>query len=127
MRGFNKFRNIKINNATFGKFDSTLEYNTFLCLLALQQHGKISDLKRQVAIDLTPLKQKHKVKYVCDFIYKDKERGLIIADAKGMLRPEYRVKREWLLYQFKGFVFIEFYKEQTKEYLPSGSIEIFSN
>lgn len=127
MRGFNKFRNIKINNATFGKFDSTLEYNTFLCLLALQQHGIISELKRQVAIDLTPLKQKHKVKYVCDFMYKDKERGLIIADAKGMLRPEYRVKREWLLYQFKGFVFIEFYKERIKEYLPSGSIEIFSN
>lgn len=127
MRGFSKFRNIKINNATFGKFDSKFEYNTFLYLLALQQHGKISELKRQVAIDLTPLKQKHKVKYVCDFIYKDKERGLIIADAKGMLRPEYRVKREWLLYQFKGFVFIEFYKEQIKEYLPSGSIEIFNN
>ena len=127
MRGFNKFRNIKINNATFGKFDSVLEYNTFLYLLALEQHGKISELKRQVAIDLTPLKQKHKVKYVCDFMYKDKERGLIIADAKGMLRPESRVKREWLLYQFKGFVFIEFYKEQIKEYLPSGSIDIFNN
>ena len=124
MRGFNKFRNIKINNATFGKFDSTLEYNTFLYLLALQQHGKISELKRQVAIDLTPLKQKHKVKYVCDFLYKDKERGLIIADAKGMLRPEYRVKREWLLYQYKGFVFIEFYKEQIKEYRPSGDLDL---
>ena len=124
MRGFNKFRNIKINNATFGKFDSTLEYNTFLYLLALQQHGKISELKRQVAIDLTPLKQKHKVKYVCDFLYKDKERGLIIADAKGMLRPEYRVKREWLLYQFKGFVFIEFYKGRIKEYEPSGDLDL---
>ena len=108
----------------YGKFDSKLEYETFLYLLALQQNKKISNLARQVAIDLTPKKDKHKVKYVCDFTYIDKERGLIIADSKGMLTPEYKVKREWLLHQYKGFVFVEFYKDFAKEYEPIGDIEI---
>ena len=108
----------------YGKFDSKLEYETFLYLLALQQNKKISNLARQVAIDLTPKKDKHKVKYVCDFTYIDKERGLIIADSKGMLTPEYKVKREWLLYQYRGFVFVEFYKDFVKEYEPIGDIEI---
>lgn len=124
MRRYNKFGNRKINNAVYGKFDSKLEYETFLYLLALQQNGKISNLARQVAIDLTPKKEKNKVKYVCDFTYTDKERGLIIADSKGMLTPEYRVKREWLLHQYKGFVFVEFYKDFTKKYEPIGDIEI---
>lgn len=124
MRRYNKFGNRKITNAVYGKFDSKLEYETFLYLLALQQNKKISNLERQVAIDLTPKKDKHKVKYVCDFTYIDKERGLIIADSKGMLTPEYKVKREWLLHQYKGFVFVEFYKDFVKEYEPIGDIEI---
>lgn len=124
MRRYNKFGNRKITNAVYGKFDSKLEYETFLYLLALQQNKKISNLERQVAIDLTPKKDKYKVKYVCDFTYIDKERGLIIADSKGMLTPEYKVKREWLLHQYKGFVFVEFYKDFVKEYEPIGDIEI---
>lgn len=120
----NKYRNLKINHATYGKFDSKLEYETFLYLLALQQNKKISNLKRQVAIDLTPKKDKHKVKYVCDFTYIDKERGLIIADSKGIQTPEYRVKREWLLYQYKGFVFVEFYKGRIKEYESFGNLDL---
>ena len=61
---------------------------------------------------------------MCDFTYIDKERGLIIADSKGMLTPEYKVKREWLLHQYNGFVFVEFYKDFVKEYEPIGDIEI---
>lgn len=124
MRSYNKFRNRKIETQGFGKFDSKLEYETFLYLLALQQNKRISNIQRQVAIDLTPKKEKFKVKYICDFAYIDKERGLIIADAKGMLTPEYRIKREWLLYQYKGFVFVEFYKDHIKEYAPFGDLEI---
>ena len=120
----NKYKNVKINHAVFGKFDSKLEYETFLFLLSEQQKRQISNLKRQVAIDLTPKKNKFKVKYICDFIYIEKERGLIIADSKGIQTPEYRVKREWLLYQYRGFVFIEFYKGRIKEYEPLGDLDL---
>ena len=124
MRSKNKYRNLKINHAAFGKFDSKLEYETFLFLLSEEQKRRISNLKRQVAIDLTPKKNKFKVKYICDFAYIEKERGLIISDSKGMLTPEYRVKREWLLYQYRGFVFLEFYKGRIKEYEPSGDLDL---
>lgn len=120
----NKYRNLKINHATFGKFDSKLEYETFLFLLSEEQKRRISNLKRQVAIDLTPKKNKFKVKYICDFIYIEKERGLIIADSKGIQTPEYRVKREWLLHQYRGFVFVEFYKGHVKEYEPLGDLDL---
>ena len=120
----NKYRNLKINHATFGKFDSKLEYETFLFLLSEEQKRRISNLKRQVAIDLTPNKNKFKVKYICDFAYIEEERGLIIADSKGIQTPEYRVKREWLLYQYRGFVFLEFYKGRIKEYEPSGDLDL---
>lgn len=120
----NKYKNLKINHATFGKFDSKLEYETFLFLLSEEQKRRISNLKRQVAIDLTPKKNKFKVKYICDFAYIEKERGLIIADSKGIQTPEYRVKREWLLYQYGGFVFVEFYKGRIKEYEPLGDLDL---
>lgn len=123
-RFYNKYRNKKIENKTFGKFDSKHEYNTFLYLLALQQNGDISELKRQVAIDLTPNKPTHKVRYIADFTYKDKENGLIIADAKGIPTAEYRIKREWLLNEYKGFRFIEYYKDFVKEFEAIGYKDI---
>lgn len=120
----NKYKNVKINHAVFGKFDSRLEYETFLFLLSEEQKRRISNLKRQVVIDLTPKKNKFKVKYICDFAYMEKERGLIIADSKGIQTPEYRVKREWLLYQYMGFIFVEFYKGRIKEYEPLGDLDL---
>lgn len=123
-RSYNKYRNKNITNKTFGKFDSKHEYNTFLYLLALQQKGDISELKRQVAIDLTPKKPKNKVRYIADFTYIDKEGRLVIADAKGLPTAEYRIKREWLLNEYKGFKFIEYYKEFVREFEAIGDKDL---
>lgn len=124
LKNYNKYRNIKIKNA-LGIFDSKLEYNAFLFLKNLEKKGFIKDLKRQVGIILTPNKEKYKIKYVADFTYFDtKTNMLTIADSKGIQTKEYKIKREWLLHWFNGFIFVEFYKDKTKHYIPYGNNKI---
>lgn len=99
-------------------FDSRKEARRYNELVLLQRAGEISDLKRQVEIELIPnqyiieerysksgkrLKDKmilleRKVCYVADFVYKDKDGMEIVEDTKGIKTPDYILKRKMLLF-----------------------------
>ena len=92
-------KKIKWNGETF---DSKREFNRYQELLLLQRAGKISDLERQVRINLMPpQKDEHgkvierAVTYIADFVYFDTEQNkTIVEDAKGVRTPEYILKRK---------------------------------
>lgn len=99
-------------------FDSRKEARRYNELMMLQRAGEISDLKRQVEIELIPnqyateerysksgkrLKDKmilleRKVCYVADFVYTDKDGREIVEDTKGIKTPDYILKRKMLLF-----------------------------
>ena len=88
------------------KFASRREAKRWGELQLLQRAGEITDLRRQVKIELTgrdgPILTPtgRKAKYVADFVYVDRRNGLeIIEDAKGFKTPEYSLKRAVLAAQ----------------------------
>ena len=96
-------KKIKWNGETF---DSKREFNRYQELLLLQRAGKISDLERQVRINLMPPQKDERgkvieraVTYIADFVYFDTEQNkTIVEDAKGVRTPEYILKRKMALY-----------------------------
>lgn len=112
-----KYRNKKVKIGDM-VFDSRKEARRYNELMMLQRAGEISDLKRQVEIELIPnqytveerysksgkrLKDKmvlleRKVCYVADFVYTDKEGREIVEDTKGIKTPDYILKRKMLLF-----------------------------
>lgn len=110
-----KAKKVKYNNETF---DSKKEFERYLELLDLQKKGKIYDLKRQVEYELIPAQygeptytktgkeKKGKiiergVKYIADFVYKDKDNNVVVEDVKGIKTKEYIIKRKLMLYLLK--------------------------
>lgn len=97
----NKYRNIKTNG-----FDSKKEQSRYGELLLMQRAGLISDLRRQVPIELIPSQYvdgkcvERAVKYVADFVYK--ERGeIVVEDVKSVItrkNKDYIIKRKLLLF-----------------------------
>jgi len=82
------------------KFDSKKEANRWMELQLLERGGAISDLRRQVKVELIgqhrPLftRTGRKMRYVADFTYVDNKTGiLVIEDVKGFKTKEYEVKR----------------------------------
>ena len=113
-----KYRNIQTE--VFGhKFDSRKEANHYILLRALEEKGKISDLRMQVPFELIPavykeeikhLKTKDKIEHRCiqrathylaDFVYKDNETGKeVVVDVKSPItrqNAEYRLKKKMML------------------------------
>lgn len=96
-----KYFNIRENG-----FDSRKEERRFAELRLLERAGVISDLKRQVAIELLPAQYidgrcvERAVKYVADFTYTEK--GLpVVEDVKSEItrkNKDYIIKRKLLLY-----------------------------
>ncbi len=93
-------------------FDSKREARRYKELLALEDDGKITELKLQVPFVLVP-KQELKepiaskgktrkselaVKYVADFTYLNNKGELIVEDTKGVKTAEYIIKRKLMLY-----------------------------
>jgi len=87
-------------------FDSRREARRFAELELLARGGEISDLRRQVKIQLkgrdgpilTPTGRP--AHYVADFVYLDRRTGgEVIEDAKGFQTPEYKLKRAILAAQ----------------------------
>lgn len=73
-------------------------------LLLLQQSGEISDLNMQVSFELVPSvrfegssRAKPAMRYVADFVYLDKSGKRVIEDVKGVLTPEFQLKRHLML------------------------------
>ena len=99
-------------------FDSRKEYRRFCELLLLQKAGAITELKRQVEYKLIPAQREpdtvgvrggvkkgrvieQAVKYVADFVYKDKDGKLVVEDTKGFKTKDYIIKRKLMLYIHK--------------------------
>lgn len=80
-------------------FDSKAEAARWQELRLLERAGEISDLERQVRIDLEgrdgPLKSPkgRQLYYLADFRYRDADGRIVVEDAKGYPTPEYKLKR----------------------------------
>ncbi len=111
-----KYRNKKviIDGITF---DSHKEARRYSELTSLARAGEISELQRQVEYILVPsqtenilytdkrgkdrLKTKvieRPIKYIADFVYRDKTGCIVVEDVKGKKTKEYIIKRKLMLY-----------------------------
>lgn len=88
-------------------FDSVKEANRWCELKLLEKAGEIYDLQRQVPFIVIPVQKDEKgkviereVKYIADFVYKEKgTMRRTVEDAKGVRTKEYILKRKLMLYR----------------------------
>lgn len=114
MLHFNKYHNKKIKTQE-GDFDSKYEYEEWMRLKFLEKAGEISNLERQVTIELLPHFITNQgmiraITYVADFTYIDKKIRCIV-DTKGFPTKEYILKKKLLLSKLKED---EFFIERKK-------------
>jgi hypothetical protein len=108
---YNKYRN-KIVKYKGIKFDSIKERNRYIHLKMLSDKGIIKKLELQPSFllqekfttdqELKSIKSNNirEIKYVADFKYFDTRIKLnVVEDVKGMLTPEYKLKRKLFLYK----------------------------
>lgn len=91
-----KYRNTVVRDENGKKlFDSKQEAQRWHELLLMSAHGLIQDLDKQVRF---PLEWNGVLicTYVADFVYTEKGQR-VVEDAKGMLTPEYRLKKKMML------------------------------
>ena len=86
-------------------FDSMKERNYYIRLEYLQKANEISDLHRQVEfvlIETFKLGEKtyRKMKYIADFVYKDKNGKYHVIDAKGFRTKEYQLKKKLMAWKY---------------------------
>ena len=94
-----KYGNKKSVASDGTKFDSRAEHRRWAHLCHLQAAGLISGLRRQVAYELVKSvkfdgasRAKPAIRYVADFVFMEK--GVeVIEDVKGVLTPEFKLKR----------------------------------
>lgn len=112
--GLNKYRNHRTRN-----WDSNIEKQRYAELLLLQRAGKITNLRRQVPIELLPSQYEdgkcveRGVKYICDFVYVE-DGQTIWEDVKSPItrkNKDYIIKRKLLLY---------FHHIRLREYMGNG-------
>lgn len=95
-----KNRKIKVGGEVF---DSQREYNRYRELVLLQRAGQISDLERQVKIELIPSQRvdgkvvERPCTYVADFVYREGGKT-VVEDTKGFRTKDYIIKRKLMLY-----------------------------
>ena len=84
-------------------FDSKREGQRYQELRLMERAGEISGLERQVTFPLLPRmkapngKVVQGVKYIADFVYRDRHGALVVEDAKGYKTKEYVLKKKLLL------------------------------
>lgn len=75
-------------------FDSKKEAKRYGELKLLQRAGEISDLELQVPyILIKKSKYGRDIKYIADFVYKDKNGKVVVEDNKGVRTDVYKLKR----------------------------------
>ena len=96
------------------KFDSVKEFRRFQELLLLEEHGEITNLRRQVKFTLIPAQREgetitargiqrpgkvieRECFYVADFVY-EQDGKTVVEDVKGMKTDAYILKRKMLLH-----------------------------
>ncbi|ALK19614.1 hypothetical protein APZ15_11830 [Burkholderia cepacia ATCC 25416] len=90
-------------------FDSRRECDRWVALRRELAAGLISELERQVAFVLAdPVvingRKKPALRYVADFVY-ERDGKTVIEDVKGVITPEYRIKRH--LMAVRGLQIVE--------------------
>lgn len=112
------------------KFDSNKEMNYFFELLAREKAGEVFKIERQVEFEIQPAftdatgKKQRAIKYVADFVYKERinpkravdvvtsdEIKVHVVDVKGSpktLTEVYKLKKKLLAY--KGIIIEEVYQ-----------------
>lgn len=106
---FNNKRQSKYKNEPIiidgHRFPSKKEARRYSQLKILEKAGEIYSLQLQVAFELQPKFKNPEtgetiraIKYVADFVYKDKEGNIHIEDAKGMRTEVYELKKKMMLY-----------------------------
>lgn len=95
-----KYRNQRIVDADGATFDSKAEYKFWCHLLMRQKAKEIADLERQVVYVLAPAvtiagRRRPPLRYVADMRWREGGKGgtVVVADVKGAVTPEYRIKR----------------------------------
>lgn len=91
------------------RFDSQAEARRWTQLKTMEWTGEISDLERQVVYVLAPGvviggRKVPPLRYVADFVY-EREQVTVIEDVKGVITPEYRIKRH--LMAVRGLQIVE--------------------
>ena len=84
-------------------FDSKHEACRYKELKILLSAGEITDLRLQVPYEIMPTikfgeETFRSIKYVADFVYKDKNGIEIVEDAKGMKTDVYKMKKKLMAY-----------------------------
>lgn len=84
-------------------FDSKREAARYRELKILLTVGEISDLRLQVPYELVPAfkvgsKTFRAIKYVADFVYRDKNGNEVVEDSKGMRTDVYKLKKKLMAY-----------------------------
>jgi hypothetical protein len=95
-RKHQKYRN-RVTETADGRFDSEAEYRHWCHLKIRQRVGEIKDLRRQVVFELAPAVQisgrmRPPLRYIADMVYVE-DGETVVADVKGAVTPEYRIKR----------------------------------
>ena len=87
----------RVTETEDGRFDSEAEYRHWCHLKIRQRVGEIKDLRRQVVFELAPAvviqgRKRPALRYVADMVYVE-DGETVVADVKGAVTPEYRIKR----------------------------------
>jgi hypothetical protein len=84
------------------RFDSKKEAKRWTDLKLLEKTGMISDLQRQVRIELVPKGPKNRaVHYVADFTYKGALGEIHVEDVKGYRTDVYKLKRALFAHRYQ--------------------------
>lgn len=88
------------------KFDSQFELKCWIYLEELASEGKINDLNRQVKFEIIPANSVYRaVNYVADFTFYAGDK-YIVADAKGLVLPEFRIKQKIFYDKYKNQIYV---------------------
>ena len=88
------------------KFDSAFELKCWQYLEQLAKEEKISNLQRQIKFELLPANCLYRaLNYVADFTFFVKDK-YIVADAKGLVLPEFKIKQKIFLDKYKNQIYI---------------------
>ena len=88
------------------KFDSLFELDCWQYLEKLESEGKIKDLNRQIKFELLPANSVYRaLNYVADFTFFVGNR-YIVADAKGYITPEFKIKQKIFFDKYKNQIHI---------------------
>ena len=88
------------------KFDSQFELKCWIYLEELAKEDKIKNLQRQIKFEIIPANSVYRaVNYVADFTFYVGDR-YIVADAKGLVLPEFRLKQKIFFDKYKKQIYV---------------------